>query len=110
MGGKWKMPTQTQYSEMFNNTTHELETINGVKGMLFTSKINNKRLFIPFAGYWYNGSFTGAGSDANVWSSQVHDSDVNFAYILYWSSGGNAGIDISRLRSNAFSVRGVFKK
>ena len=109
MGGKWKMPTQTQYSEMFNNTTHKVETINGVKGMLFTSNINNKRLFIPFAGYWYNGSFAAAGSRAYVWSSQVHPSFVNSAYILYCNSGGYADIDCS-YRSYTFSVRGVFKK
>ena len=114
MGGKWKMPTQMQYSEMFNNTTHtvikDLKNKQKVIGMLFTSKINNKRLFVPFAGYWYNGSFAAAGSSADVWSSQVHPSYVNSAYILYCYSSGNAGINISYYRSIAFSVRGVFKK
>ena len=109
MGGKWKMPTQTQYSEMFNNTTHKLETINGVKGILFTSNINNKRLFIPFAGYWYNGSFEAAGSYAFVWSSQVLPSFVYRAYSLICYSSGDAYIDYYG-RSYAFSVRGVFKK
>ena len=109
MGGVWRMPTQTQYSEMFNNTTRKVETINGVKGMLFTSKINNKRLFVPFAGYWYNGSFVAAESLAYVWSSRVHDSDVNNAYRLSCCSNCNAAISSDR-RSFAFSVRGVFKK
>ena len=113
MGGKWKMPTQTQYSEMFNNTTRtvikDLKNKQKVIGMLFTSKINNKRLFIPFAGYWYNGSFASAGSDAYVWSSQVHPSDVNDAYRLSCLSSGYAYIR-SYSRSFAFSVRGVFKK
>ena len=109
MGGKWMMPTRTQYSEMFINTTRKVETINGVKGMLFTSKINNKRLFIPFAGYWYNGSFAAAGSDAYVWSSQVHPSDADDAYRLCCYSSGSAFIR-SYNRSYAFSVRGVFKK
>ena len=70
MGGKWMMPTQTQYSEMFSNTTRtvikDLKNKQKVIGMLFTSKINNKRLFVPFAGYWYNGSFAAAGSYAIV--------------------------------------------
>ena len=109
MGGKWKMPTQTQYSEMFNNTTHKLETINGVKGILFTSNINNKRLFIPFAGYWYNGSFEAAGSYAFVWSSQVLPSYVNLAYRLNCDSSGIATINDDS-RSCTFSVRGVFNK
>ena len=114
MGGKWMMPTQTQYSEMFSNTTRtvikDLKNKQKVIGMLFTSKINNKRLFVPFAGYWYNGSFAAAGSSADVWSSQVHPSYVNSAYILYCYSSCNAGINISYYRSIAYSVRGVFKK
>ena len=110
MGGKWRMPTKDELKELFNNTTRKVETINRVKGMLFTSKINNKRLFVPFAGHWYNGSFADAGSRADVWSSQVHPSNVNRAFILYCYSSGNAGINISYYRSIAFSVRGVFKK
>ena len=110
MGGKWRMPTKDELKELFNNTTRKVETINRVKGMLFTSKINNKRLFVPFAGYWYNGSFVAAGSSAGVWSSQVHPSYVNYAYVLYCLSSGDAYINISYYRSIASSVRGVFKK
>ena len=92
---------------MFDNTTQEVETINGVKGMLFTSKINNKRLFVPFAGYWYNGSFAAAESLAYVWSSRVLPYYVYRAFGLYCNSSGNATISSDR-RSYAFSVRGVF--
>ena len=109
MGGVWRMPTHTQYSEMFDNTTQKVETINGVKGMLFTSKINNKRLFVPFAGCWYNGSFMATGSRAYMWSYQVHTSDINYAFGLCCNSSGSAYISRYR-RSCAFSVRGVFVK
>ena len=112
MGGKWKMPTQTQYLEMFNNTTRavikDLKNKQKVIGMLFTSKINNKRLFVPFAGYWYNGGFAAAGSDAYVWSSQVHPSYANNADRLTCLSSGNARVN-NDARSCAFSVRGVFQ-
>ena len=109
MGGKWRMPTKDELKEFVDNTTHKVETINGVKGMLFTSKINNKRLFVPFAGYWYNGSFAAAGSHAYVWSSRVHPSNVNNAYLLDCNSSGFAYIYYYN-HSFAFSVRGVFKK
>lgn len=109
MGGKWRMPTKNELKELFNNTTHKVETLNGVKGMLFTSKTNNKQLFVPFVGYWYNGSFIAAGSSAYVWSSQVYPSNANYAYILYCLSSGNADISNDG-PSIAFSVRGVFKK
>ena len=114
MGGIWKMPTKDELQELIDNTTHKVKTINGIKGMLFTSTkpgYEGKHIFIPFMqGYWYNGSFTAAGSEANVWSSQVHPSDVNRAYGLYCDSSGDAYIDDIYFRSLAFSVRGVFKK
>ena len=50
MGGAWRMPTKDEFEELLNNTTHEVKTINGIKGMLFTSTINGHQLFIPFAG------------------------------------------------------------
>ena len=110
MGGKWRMPTKNELKELLDNTTYDVATINGVLGMLFTSNINNKRLFVPFAGYWYNGSFVAAGSSAGVWSSHVHPSYVNYAYVLYCLSSGDAYISSFDSRSYAFSVRGVFKK
>ena len=112
MGGAWRMPTNDQLEELLNNTTHNVVTVNGVQGMLFTSTkpgYEGKQLFIPFAGYWSDASFTAAGSTANVWSSQVHPSSVNGAYRLRCYSSGNAYID-NFSRSFAFSVRGVFKK
>ena len=113
MGGAWRMPTKDQLEELYGNTTYDVVTVNGVQGMLFTSTkpgYEGKHIFIPFMqGYWY-GNFYEKGSNAYVWSSQVHPSYVNSAYILYCYSSGNAGINISYYRSIAFSVRGVFKK
>ena len=107
MGGKWRMPTKDELKELFDNTTHDVVTINGVKCMMFISKINNKRLFVPFAGWWHNGNYYNAGSYASVWSSQVHSSDVDTAYTLDCYSRGNAYVSHS-YSSAAFSVRGVF--
>ena len=111
MGGKWRMPTKDELEELLNNTTHDVVTVNRVKGMLFTSKINSNKLFIPFMqGYWYDGTwYDAAGSNARVWSSQVRPSNVNSAYRLNCYSSGIACISFSS-RSFAFSVRGVFKE
>ena len=109
MGGKWMMPTNEQLKELYDNTTHRVETINGVQCMVFTSKINNKQLFVPFAGCWYNGSFGAAWSRAYIWSSQVHPSSTVYAYRIYCSSGNAVYIKNFYYRSAAFSVRGVFK-
>ena len=114
MGGKWRMPTKDELKELVDNTTHNVVTVNGVQGMLFTSTkpgYESKQLFIPFMqGSWWNGNWEYWGrSNANVWSSQVRPSNVNDAYTLYCNSSGNAYINYFN-RSYAFSVRGVFKK
>lgn len=109
MGGKWKMPTKNQLDELFNNTTREVETLNGIKGVLFKSKINGHQLFIPFNGYWTNGDFYDRGSYACVWSSQVHASNINYGYALFCGSYRCNNYIDNYYRYSAFSVRGVFK-
>ena len=114
MGGAWRMPTKDEFEELLNNTTHEVKTINGIKGMLFTSTINGHQLFIPFAGYWWyngNGRFESAETRACMWSSKVFDVINSNAYaIRCYSNDGNAEITYMNFRSAAYSVRGVFKK
>ena len=112
MGGAWRMPTKDEFEELLNNTTHKVKTINGIKGMLFTSTINGHQLFIPFAGFWWyngNGRFAGAGSRACMWSSLSADYTSAYKLICYYSNG-DAEITYMGFRSDAFSVRGVFKK
>ena len=53
--------------------------------------------------------FEFTGSCAVMLSSQVYNSDVDYAYILSCVSSGFTNVGNS-LRSRAFSVHGVFKK
>ena len=99
----------SQLQELIDNTTHKVETINGINGVLFTSKNNGHQLFIPICGYWSEDDNFLNENDINVWSSQVYPSDVSDAYTLYCYSSGNAIIYYDH-RSYAYSVRGVFKK
>ena len=110
MGGKWKMPTYDQLKELFDNTTYEVETINGVKGVSFISNINGHQLFIPFAGYWYNGKYCYNRSYGLVWSSQVNIAYKDSAYCLYCNNLIGGPCIYVENRFYAFSVRGVFKK
>ena len=109
MGGKWMMPTKEQLEELCDNTKCAIVTVNGVKGMSLTSKINNKQLFIPFVGYWYDDSFELSGRKASIWTSQVYASKADYAYRAGYSTSGYTGVTIE-YRSCAYSVRGVFKK
>ena len=109
MGGDWRMPTKDELQELFDNTKHDVVTVNGVKGMLFTSNINGHKLFIPFSGYFGDSNFRWLGYNANIWSSSVHETYTNDAYSLYFNDDNNVLI-FSYYRSYGFSVRGVFKK
>ena len=49
MGGNWRMPTQTEWQELLNNTTNEWTQVNGVNGRKFTAS-NGNSISIPAAG------------------------------------------------------------
>ena len=111
MGGDWRMPTETEFNELINNTTKKWVTNyngSGVNGYKFTSKTDeSKYIFIPAAGYCTSGSVGTVGSDGNVWSSSLNASDPDRAWYLYFASGscsmGNG------YRYGGQSVRGVRK-
>ena len=110
MGGKWRMPTKCQLKELLDNTAYDVETINGVKGVLFISNINGQHLFIPFAGYWSYGKYYSHRSYGLVWSSQVNVAYEDSSNCLYCNNSiGDSCIYFADC-FYAFSVRGVFKK
>lgn len=104
MGGSWHMPSSEQIQELINETTSNWIKLDNVNGRHFTSK-NGKSIFIPAAGYAWNGSLLSEGSEADVWSSTLYASSVNYGRYLSFCSyyvglyyGG---------RYCGFSVRGV---
>ena len=120
MGGRWHMPTgrfnsfkvryEGDWGELINNTVQKETTINGVRGILFTSNINGHQLFIPFTqGYWYNYKYYGEILDLYVWSSQVHDYNGDSGVRLN-SSLHDFVTMYQEFRTHAISVRGVFRK
>ena len=109
MGGAWRMPTKDEFEELYYNTTHNVVTVNGVNGMMYTSNINGHQLFIPFTrGCYYNEDWENWDRSYNiVWSSQVHASYICNVYNLYCDFHGATKM-YNDSRSSAFSVRGVF--
>ena len=55
-GSDWRMPTNEEWQELYNNTTVTWTTRNGVDGRLFTAS-NGNSLFLPAAGF-RNGSLS----------------------------------------------------
>lgn len=72
LGGKWRIPTKDECEELFNNCTLLSTTVNGVKGMLFTSEkpgYTDKSIFLPAAGYGSSVSLDKLGIEGFYWSN-----------------------------------------
>ena len=106
LGGKWHIPTKDQFKELFDNTTNEDSELNGVKGRLFTSKINDNTLFFPYSGSKRSSSIIGEGHWSYYWSSSIDD--LYYATVIY--SNFKVSKFDSGNRCNGYSVRGVLDK
>lgn len=103
MGGSWRMPSLAQQQELINNCTRTWTQQNGTNGILVTGK-NGGQLFLPAAGYRWDGELGSAGSDGHYWSSSpYYDSG---AYGLYFASD-YWGLSSTGYRGCGRSVRAV---
>ncbi len=109
-GGDWRMPTDPEFGELIDNTTNEWTTQNGVNGYKFTSKTNGNSIFLPAAGYRWEGwfSYQNAGSKGYYWSSSLNESHMVTARQLIF---GNSYVYADFIvRNDGLSVRPVRKK
>lgn len=109
MGGDWHMPSPTQIQELLDNTTITWKTLYGVNGRKFTSrKDKSKFIFIPAAGYAWDGSVQDSGGDGGVWFSVLYTDGVYGGQSLSFGSG-DVGLD-GYDRCVGLSIRGVIDK
>lgn len=111
MGGNWRMPTRDELEELIDNTTHTVESINKVKGMLFTSNTNNNSIFIPFCGiydHWDN-SYCCKNTWTILFTSNVDKDNEADAYALYFDKENRIKMN-TWCRSCGGPIRGVFRK
>jgi len=86
-GSGWKMPTKEQFEELTANTTTAWTQVNGVNGVLFTSKVNNNTLFFPAVGEATEGNIGNIGDFSFYMSVSLSDYDIKFSYVLFIISG-----------------------
>ncbi len=84
-GGKWRMPTYDELSELSTKCTWTWTTQNGINGYKVTGP-NGNSIFLPAAGYRNNMSLLSTGSWGSYWSSSHYTSYPNYAGYLYFSS------------------------
>ena len=104
LGGKWRMPTDAEWTELREKCTWTWTTQNGVNGRLVTGP-NGNSIFLPAAGDRDNTNFNNAGSYGNYWSSSLNTDYPSCARYVYFSSN-----QVSRNylgRRLGFSIRPV---
>ena len=78
-GDPWRMPSDDQFAELIDNCTYVSTTVNNVKGMKFTSKVNGKSIFFPASGYCNNTETCSKDETGYYWSgtqSTRYESDA----------------------------------
>lgn len=50
-GGKWNLPTGNQANELYTNCTNKIVTVNGIRCVELTSKMNGNKIIFPCGGY-----------------------------------------------------------
>lgn len=108
MGGDWHLPYPAQIDELIDNTTIEWKDLNGVKGMLFTSKKDTaKSIFIPAAGYALDGSISLDGCLGYIWAAILSIYDNCIGQFLYLNKFEYGVGDKQSERFYGFPIRGV---
>jgi len=104
LGGKWRMPTDAECTELIEKCTWTWTTQNEVNGHLVTGP-NGNSIFLPAAGYRWCDFYEIAGSAGLYWSSSLcHGAD--YARYMDCDDSGDVGI-YDYPRFNGFSIRPV---
>ncbi len=106
-GGSWRMPTQDEFQELYDNCNIEWTTINGVKGRKFTSNTNGNFIFFPTAGRIVNSGLNDVGDVGYFWSSSLNVTSPYCARRMYFE--GTMFYFYSVDRYHGQSVRPVCK-
>ena len=85
LGGNWRMPTKAEYQELINNCnvvwTDDYNGT-GVKGRVFTSKVNESSVFFPAAGVLYGTGIHDVNSYGEYWCK--HFGTMMHTYSIYF--------------------------
>ncbi len=72
----------SDYQELVQNCDMLEKKLNGVKGIQFTSKNNGKRIFMPYAGSYYDNSTPASGTASYYWTEEYYNEKQAYAILL----------------------------
>ena len=109
-GDGWRIPTDTQWSELWYYTTSTLTTQNGIYGCLFTAS-NGNSVFIPASGSHTGSSLDHVGSFGDYWSRTLFHDYWN-THLDYFAVGNYFSVNFQGTemgnRCDGYSVRPVY--
>ena len=80
-GGSWRMPTDAEWAELIANCTWTWTTQNGINGYRVASETNSNSIFLPAAGYYYDGTkHDNVGSYGYYWSASLFENGAPLAW------------------------------
>ena len=104
LGGSWRIPTATEFKELYDNCTWTFVMKGSVNGCEFTSNINGKKVFFPAGGFTSNITLYNRTAVGDYWSSSLRSNERG--YCLFFNSS-----DINALNSydrfSGLTVRAV---
>lgn len=110
LGGRWRMPTYEEFTELMENSIEEYGRYGSMQGILIISKKNNNAIFLPAVGYYSGNSNPEDYSMGLYWtSSRFSTGDGNVDSFAYYY---DTDWKISESWSMYFgaTVRGVCEK
>ena len=90
LGKDWRMPTQAEIQELYDNCDWEWTSNyngTGVSGYIVKSRITSTSLFFPAAGYRDGTDLFNAGSNGYYWSSSLYAGSPDCGRNLNFGSG-----------------------
>ena len=104
LGGKWRMPSYTEWTELSTKCSWTQTTQNGVYGKKVTGP-NGNSIFLPAAGWQYGTNLTSVGSNGFYLSSSLDTDNPYLAWFVTFSTNVNRNFFI---RGYGLSVRPVY--
>ena len=95
LGGKWRIPTESEWSELLSDCTWTYTSLNGVKGYNVAGQ-NGNSIFIPLSGYYSGTALEKNNSRGYYWTSNLGSADSKAKYVYLLSSAPLAPADVDR--------------
>ena len=95
-GGKWRIPTKSEWQELIDNCNWEWTSLNGVNGYIITSnkqEFSDQSIFIPAAGHMYENKLEGDRTSLSYISSQC---DEQYSFNLFATHSNKAIVGYNR--------------